>query len=208
MKIDYEYLQKYYHQMAEDQIADDYRKQGYTVSTEYQLGKYRADLFVENGKEKVVIEVKTKRLNAQSQKRLSELAEYVKTLGDYKFRVAIVTPPKNRHIVVNGLEEALSLEMNSCIPDDIDVLATHSRIEDVSDIDIQTITVKGNKINCIGTGVLEANLQYGSDSDLSNDDGWDTVASFAFTFNVSLTVEGNRISKIDTNDIQVDTSNF
>lgn len=210
MQLNYKYLQKYYHKIAEEQLADAYRDKGYQVSTECRLegSTFIADLLVEKGAEKIVIEIKTRRMDAADSKRLSELADYVKSLGGYRFMVAVVTPPKNREIVIEGLEEALLCEMNNDVPDDIDALATHSRIEDISDIDVQTITVEGNEIYCTGTGIIDVELQYGSDGDLNRDNGYRTSDSLAFTFDVSLVVNSKGISDVKINQIDVDTSRY
>lgn len=210
MKIDYRYLRKYYEQMALEQITDEYRRLGYSVSRECLLdgSRLRADLLADNGKEKIVVEVKTGKMNAESKKRLGELADYVNSLDGYKFRVAIVTPPRNREIFVEGLEEALCEEMERELPDDLDTLATHVRVEDVADVDVQTLTVQGNRLDCKGTGVVAVELQYGSDGDQDRDDGWKDTASFAFTFDVSLVVGDERIDEMEINEISVDTSDF
>lgn len=210
MKIEYKYLQQYSERMAVEQIADDYRRLGYDVSIGCRLNdsRFRADLLAVNEKEKIVVEVKAGYLDADAKHNLAELAEYVRSLDDYKFKVAIVTPPRNRKIYIEGIESVLYEEFLNDVPDDLDSLATHVRIEEVSDVDVQTISVQGNDIDCSGTGVISVELQFGSDGDCCRGDGWTGSASFAFTFDASLTVDANGINEIEINSISVDTSNY
>ena len=208
MQIDYKYIEKYYHRMAEDQITDQYKKMGYTVKREVPLGRFRADLVIENESEKIVIEIKTRQLRSEVKTRLKDIADYVKSLGDYKFRIAIAIPPKNKQITVDGIEDALLDAMNYSIPDNIDILATHSRIEEVHDVDIHTLCINGQEVNCIGEGVLDVMLQYGSDGDQARGDGLETTESFSFKFDVNLELEKNKIRNVDIINIDVDTSEF
>lgn len=45
------------HDKLRDRIADDYRKKGYQVSTEKEIGNRRVDIYAENDEEVLIIEV-------------------------------------------------------------------------------------------------------------------------------------------------------
>lgn len=210
MKIDYNYLRRYYGRMAIEQIADEYRSRGYEVTKNYPIegSDFRADLLAVKGDEKIIIEVKADKLNANSKRHLAELAKYISTLEGYKFRVAIVTPPKNREIIVEGLEEALLDEMNCHLPDELDSLASHARVEEVSEIDVQKLSVEGICLNCKGSGIVSVELQYGSDGDCRKGDGWETTMSFPFSFDITVTMSKNGIEELEVNEMNIDTSDF
>lgn len=45
------------HNKLRDRIAEDYRKKGYQVSTEKQIGNRRVDIYAENEEEVLIIEI-------------------------------------------------------------------------------------------------------------------------------------------------------
>lgn len=204
MQIKNIYLQRCYHMVAEEQIAEEYRKKGYKVSKEYHLGEYIADLFVENDTEKIVIEVKTGNLSKNRLKKLGNLADYVRTLGDYKFRIAVVTPPKNREISVEGIEDILMDEMNRNLPNEIDELSNKSYIKKVYNIDIENISVKDNKLHCIGCGMLEVGLKFDSEIKDNND----SVYVGPFSFDILLETGISLKYDISVNYIKVNISDY
>ena len=52
MEIKKQYLQKYLHDIAVDQIAEEYQQKGYSITKEEQVGKkYRADLIARKNDE-------------------------------------------------------------------------------------------------------------------------------------------------------------
>jgi len=87
----------------------------------------------------------------------------------------------------------------------LDSLSTHTRIEEVSDVDIESIHFTRDYILAYGTGAVSVSLQYGSDGDLDRGDGVESNDSFPFTFTARLNPNG---TILELQDFEVDTSSF
>ena len=79
MDIRRQHLQPYLHGIAVNQLADDYKTKGYTVSREEAIGgRYRADLIARKNNEVIIVEVKTGRMTPEKRVQLVKLADYVR----------------------------------------------------------------------------------------------------------------------------------
>jgi len=96
MEISKKYFSKYLHDIAVEQIADDYTNKGYAVSREVALGEYHADLVAKKGNEQIVIEIKSGKMTADTKSKMTGLANYVRSIGGYKFMVVVASPPKEK----------------------------------------------------------------------------------------------------------------
>lgn len=209
MEIKRKYFARYLHDIAIEQIAAEYTEKGYKVSRETKLGKYQADLIAEKNNEKIVIEVKSGELSQKRKAELTELADYVRKQGNYKFLVAVATAPKEKKLEIDEIERLLTDEFIADFPSDLDELSTHTRIEEVSDIDIDEIAIRGERIFVVGDGVVSVELQYGSDNDQERGDGQTLNDSFPFEFEVTLKYNDKGKLVIDEVDkLDVDTSSF
>ena len=209
MEIKRKYFAKYLHDIAIEQIAEEYIEKGYKVSRETKLGKYQADLVAEKNNEKIVIEVKSGELSPKRKAELAELADYVRNQGNYKFLVAVATAPKEKKLEIDEIESLLTEELIADLPSDLDELSTHTRIEEVGDIDIDEITITGENILVSGDGVVSVELQYGSDHDQVKGDGQTLNDSFPFEFEITLKYNDKGKLVIDEVDrLEVDTSSF
>ena len=162
-------------QTSIEQIAEDYIQKGYSVTKEEVLGgKYYADIVARKNQEQIVIEVKTGKLNAEKKEKIANLADYVRSLGGYKFVIAIAaTPPKEKKLEIAELEQLITNYFHQDLPSELDSLSTHTRPDEVSDIDIDEINISSKSIFIKGNGVVSVEMQFGSDSDQNNDDGND-----------------------------------
>ena len=81
-------------------------------------------------------------------------------------------------------------------------LASHQYIEEVSDVDISEIEVSKDGLLVKGDGMLTVELQYGSDSDVRNDNGMVGKDTFPFEFecllNHDLEIEEMKHLVVDT----------
>ena len=183
MEIKKKYLLKYLHDIAIEQIAEDYIQKGYSVTKEEALGgKYYADIVARKNQEQIVIEVKTGKLNAERKEKIANLADYVRSLGGYKFLIAIATPPKEKKLEIAELEQLITNYFHQDLPSELDSLSTHTRPDEVSDIDIDEINISSKSIFIKGNGVVSVEMQFGSDSDQNNDDGFKINDNFPFYF--------------------------
>lgn len=209
MEIKKKYLSKYLHQIAIEQIAEEYVQKGYKVNREENLGKYRADLIVRKGSEQIVIEVKTHTMSQEKKERIAGIADYIRNLGNYKFLAVIATPPKEKKLEIEDIESLISYFIHTDLPSELDELSTHTRPDEVFDVDIDEININGENIFVKGKGVVSVKLQYGSDGDQDNDNGFVTLDNFPFDFNITLAYNAEKkLEIIDVEKLDVDTSSY
>lgn len=106
----------------------------------------------------------------------------------------------------NNLLETMYVETFN----EIDILSTHSTIESylIHNKEIERVTDK--ELICKINGEVAVHLQYGSDSDIKNDKGYETSMSFPFTSSFSCTLMENGIEnyEIKPGNIEIDTDSF
>jgi Holliday junction resolvase len=209
MEIKKKYLSKYLHDIAIEQIVEDYIQKGYTVNKEEKLGKYRADVIARKGNEQIVIEVKAGKMTPDKKKKLSGIADYIRDLGGYKFLVVIATPPKEKKLEIDNIEQLISNYILNDLPSELDELSSHTRPDDVTDVDIDEITISENTIFIKGDGVVSVELQFGSDGDNDKGDGLKTYDNFPFEFEMTLEYNDNKeLEIIDVDKFEIDTSSY
>ena len=201
-----DFLQANYEKAAIDQIADDYKSKGYVVKKEANVGPYRVDLAVIKGDETTYIEVKSRKESPEAKRRIKEMTEFFKTLPNVKFIVAISRYPEPKQIEFDELESVLFDYFTVEFPSELDALSTHTRMDDVHDVTINSIEVGGGEIKLSCNGSVSVSLQYGSDSEQEDDEPF--VMSFPFEFEGTLKYEGNCYSVIDCDTLEVDTDAF
>lgn len=190
-------------------MYDEYSQKGYSVYKEKKIGKYEADILAENDDEKIVIEIKAGKMTPEKKRRLADLANYVRSLGDYKFLVVIPTAPSRKKLEFDDMEQLLFQDMLNNIPDELDQLSTHTIPDEISNIDIDEIIISDNSIFVKGDGTICVDLDYGSDNDDLVADGYSTSDSFPFKFATKLVYdEKTKRFEIEDADIDVDTSSF
>lgn len=210
MEIKKQYLQKYLDKIAIEQIADEYQAKGYSVSKDEKLGKgFPTDLIARKGNETIVIEVKTGKMSPDKKQNMSDLANYIREQGDYKFLVAVATPPREKKLEISGIEVLLTQIIQNNFPSDLDQLSTRTCLEDITDIDIDEISIDGSAISVSGSGVLNVELHFGSDGRHNEDDGFKTHDSFPFDFKVTLESDAQQnLNIINVDMFKVDTSSY
>lgn len=209
MEINKKYLNKYLHLVAIEQLRDEYLLKGYNVNTDFKVGNYHADIVASKENEKIIIEVKTGKLSNESKIRLGGLADYVKEHGGYKFLIIAVTPPREKIISIENLEQLLINEFIYELPSELDMLSTHTRPDEIKDIQLLEVDIKGKQINVQGRGAISVELQYGSDGDQLRGDGAKMYDNFPFHFD--LTLEYNKRDELQITDVktlEIDTSHY
>ncbi len=199
MEIKRQYLQKYLHKIAMEQVISEYTEKGYDVKTKEKIGNFEADIIARKNSETLIIEIKTGRLSNQRKEKISGIADYIRTQENYKLIIIVATPPKEKKLEITEIEQLLSDYFLDNTPDDLDTLSTHTRLECVSDVDIDEISIEGKYIAAKGSGAFEVELQFGSDSDQNNDLGHKTGDSIPFYFDILL--EYNDFKKLIVSEI-------
>lgn len=209
MEIKKRYLQKYLHDIAIDQIAEEYQQKGYLISKKEKLGKYESDLIARKENETVVIEVKSGKMTQDRKQVITELGNYVRKQGNFKFLIVIATPPKEKKLEIEEIEDLLTKILIEDFPSELDELSTHTRLEEVTDIDIDEIYIDGKNIFVKGDGVVNVELQFGSDSDQNSGEGSKNHDSFPFDFQVTLEYDAvNKLRIAEVDSLAIDVSAY
>lgn len=198
-------LTKYLHEFAIEEVKDKYEKLGYRVLREYRIGSCVADLYAQKDKHKIFFEIKVGKLNQHKKRTILKIKEIVNEKeSDAEFKLINISPPKKVQVEIIGIEDVICEYLAERPPEEIDVLSTHTRISDVTDIDIGEVKIDKNLIFLKGTFLLEVELQYGSDVDVKKDVGLTSSDSFVTEF--ELEMDGNwEINSLQT---KIDTSSW
>jgi len=94
--------------------------------------------------------------------------------------------------------------------DELDILSTHSSIEEYYILDYEISRISEGIISCVTTGNVLARLQYGSDGDQRRGDGMVSTMEFPFTaeFTCRLCEEGIVDYVVEKASISIDTDSF
>jgi Holliday junction resolvase len=209
MEISKQLIYKNLYFLAIEQIAEEYKSKGYLIEKEKQIGKFHADILATKGEEKIVFEVKAGIMTPERKEELAKLADYVNSLGNYKFKVVIAREPKEKNIEIASFETLLFEYLINEMPSALDELSTHTTVEFVYDIEIHNLLIhNNNEINVIGQGTVEVQLQYGSDMDQHRGDGHIQSESFPFDFDLYLNYDDNQNLRIKDGSVNVNTDSF
>jgi Holliday junction resolvase len=208
MEIKKHFFQKYLHELATEQLVETYTQKGYTVSRDAQIGAYQADLVAKKDAEVIVIEVKTGKMTPEKRRRITEIADTVRQQPNHRFLVVIATEPREKKLEIEPIRFLIEAQMQADIPDELDQLSTHTRVEEVTDVDIHEILIHAQSITAKGVGVVSVTLQFGSDSE--HGAGMpDLTESFSFKFDLELAYGPDmalQIAQVRT--LEVDTSSY
>lgn len=207
MKIDKRYLRKYYYYAVIDQLKDEYKKKGYKVTTQERLAdsNYLADMIARKGDTLVILEIKTGIVNNAVKQQIREMSEIVKhNYPNAKFRLVAVNYPDESAIKIENIDEIITdYFISNGIPSELDELAPHTTIDEVTDVLINNIDIVPGVINITCEGNIVAILEYDKHED-------DTTfeMSFPFKMKASLHMEDNGYAVDDVEALRIDTSEF
>lgn len=183
MKIREDILLKYLTEAAIEQISSEYQENGYEVKKEDRLDNMVADLTAKKGDELIVFEFKATKWDAVKIDSIRRLRNHVVHRFGAIFRLVLVNTPGRILVEIEDLEQILfNLVINK--PVLYDNLATHTEIDDVSDIELEQVKVRRNDVELLGSAVVSLILQYGSDSDIDKDNGLRLSESFLLSFHI------------------------
>jgi hypothetical protein len=192
MRIDQKYLIKYTPQMILDQVADQYKEEGYKIATETIVGDVRPDLVLQKGDDFVIVELKSGRSTDEMKEKLFRLHQFVNNNKNYKLVVALASPPEKKRIEIEGIEDILHEFIMRSMPDQLSTLATHVTVKSVSTPEFKELIISNNNvIYMVGSSVIDIEKQFGSDSDVNNNNGIVETDSFSFDFRMSVSFDEN-----------------
>lgn len=210
MEIKKNILQRHLHEIAIEQLCEEYISKGYTVAREVNMGEFEADIIATKGNDTLIIEVKAGKMTPEKRNDILKISEFVKQKENHKFKLVVATPPKEKKIEIFDLEELFTQNFIQELPDELHELSTHSRVEDVSNIEIEEITVTHEaEVLAKGFGIVNVDLQYGSDGDQDSGHGFTSSDNFPFDFEIVLAYDDKKKLVIDQIvKLSIDTSSF
>lgn len=199
MEIKEQYIKKYWYQIIRDQITDELRAQGYRVDIEKEIGNgIRADIYAEKDNDKQIIEISSKKIPKEQFVRLHQCA----VNQGMRFKAVVANFNSLKTIIEwDEFESTICNYMNNngyC-----DELAHSAKIEDITDVDFNSIQINGNEIYAKGQAICEVEIQMDNEGDI------DFTMHFPMTFAISFNLNNGKW-EINENDaeIDVDTSAF
>ncbi len=150
---------------------------------------------------KEIFNLTERRIKELSDQIIHVLIEFVKVIEDT--RKAIIEE-LSRKIQDEFIEYSLNQNI-----DKIEALATHHQIDYLHVEDVQILKIEANLIKIGVNGYIDAHLQFGSNSDVANDNGLETDESFPFEGTADIKLGKKlRTSKVHNIEIDVDTSQW
>ncbi len=139
-----------------------------------------------------ITEIEVARLSSEIMKHLIEFAK---------------TILKSRQLIISQIEEKINNEFIehsiSETINEIDILATHHNIEDISVDDTEITKIESDKIIFYAQGFIDVRLQWGSNSDLRNDIGAEMYDSFPYDSILEVTI----IESFENTDVIINSFN-
>ena len=182
MKIGNSEVLKGVYIVAEERIKNELEKDGFIVTFGDENDKF--DIYAEKGDDKRIYELKIGK-NKIQKKVLLRLQEIAKSKRARLF-ITYLEPPRARQIIYDGLENLLLDYLSNNFPSELDALSTHTVIEELSDVDIDSIQLSDDSIKVEGSAVIFVELSYGSTKDREDENGYEDHDSFDFSFKVKI----------------------
>ena len=180
-------------------LADRLQQSGYDVTIDPGDG---LDLAAAKGGRRIAYEVKARSDLGASEDLTRDLREMAIRKGYDEFRLVVVNPPRDVRVCVAGLERLLEEHLRDAVPDELQVVSSNTLVDDVADIEIDTLEVTQEGVHVAGSGVVETTLVYGGGE---SSDVISGRMDFPFDFDVILDRE---LHLEDVKRIAVDTTGF
>lgn len=200
------YLAHYYEKATIDQLVEEYKQKGYNVQREARIDKYRVDLLAEKDGQNVYVEVVRKRVDGEARRRIEALEELIRKQPNSRLIVVKERYSDEKQIEFNNLNEILYNYFISDFPDELDELSTHSRLESVDSVVIDSIKVYGQDIIVKCSGQISVELQYGSDSE--QEGGALPTMSFPFEFEGTISWVNDEYCVTEVDGLKINTDEF
>jgi hypothetical protein len=171
----------YLERAALQQHADILKSQGWSVETEAPVAGFRVDLVARRGGQTRYYEFKLAGGAREGglAARLAQLQSIARREGA-AFRLVFVRPPRRMTIEIEGIETALLNALVDDVPSEVQDIAGHTLVDDVSGVDLTLIEIHGTLAHVGGSAALGVTLQTG---------GGEHVGTEEFPFEFEATVD-------------------
>lgn len=181
MELKEKYIRKYWYQMVEDQIADEYSAKGYTVDRNCDIApRMRADLLAHKGDEHIIIEIVERK---KSNDAILQLYHYAQKTG-YDVRLIVANYSHlETTIEFNEFYETFVKFLNNDTPGEFGEFGTHSCVDEIEECTFKAVKIDGESIR------IEGNCLISLDTWMDNEGDTD------FTYHVPIAFELSMIYK-------------
>jgi Predicted pPIWI-associating nuclease len=188
--------------LKKQEIVSQLEAEGYKVVDAQSGPDIGFDLMATKGQKKLAVEIKSSTRLPDAAEEIKSLRERALEMGLDEFRVILVSPPRQRDVEIDGLDERLLAALSEDVPQELHDLAPNIIIEDISDLDIESLEVTEDVLRVKGDAVIDTLLEYGGGEEK---DGMNVTASLPFTFDIEL---DHDLSIEKVHKIKIDTSGW
>ena len=188
-----------------EELVQKFLAKGYTVEQDAPAGPGKSapryDILARHGDDTIAIEVKASGQLRSAASEIAQLRAHAHAMGFKEFQLVVAQPPRRVNVVVEGLEQKLTVYLVEHTPEALRYLSSYVRVEEVYDVDIDELTDGVDGMRVTGTGLVRVNLAFGGGAEK---DGLDMFESFPFHYRVMLDAE----RRMTVAEIDVDTSGW
>lgn len=183
-------------------IAAEYKTKGYDVFVSPFDSEPKYDLIAIKGRRKLAIEVVAHSNLRRESEKISKLRQKARKEGFDEFRLAVVSPPREIPVEVEGLQQKLFDYLAANVPTELAQLASHVRVKSLTQVDVDSISITARRIRVAGNGVVVVQLE----DDDEIEDGFDgDIEDFPLNFDIEL---DHNLQINVVHDIIADTEGF
>lgn len=193
----------YLEQAALEDLVTNLERRGYQVVREAQLADQQFDLLAERAGERLAFEVKARSRLKDSAGEIEHLRQAARKAGLSGFRVVVATPPHAVDVSIENLDaELLGYFYAHETPAALVSLASEIRVEDVVDIEIDSVEIRQAGIRVLGRAYADVELTFGGGIE---NGGATTSDSVPFSFDLEL---DSNLHIMEMRNLAFDTSGF
>ena len=180
---------------AIEKIKRELVKEGFVVKNDFKTleDKFPIDLYAERGEDKRIYELKIGK-NRIQKKQYAMLQAEAKRLGA-KLYIVYLEVPRSKEVTFNGLDKIILEDLLDNYPFEIDGLSTHTTIESVEDVEIDTMEIASGIARITGSGSINIRLWFAPRSDIPNSKPVEDYGNVGFFFKLSISLSDNTIVK-------------
>lgn len=180
---------------AIEKIKRELVKEGFVVKNDFKTSedKFPIDLYAERGEDKRIYELKIGK-NRIQKKQYAMLQAEAKRLGA-KLYIVYLEVPRSKEVTFNGLDKIILEDLLENYPFEIDGLSTHTTIESVEDVEIDTMEIASGIARITGSGSINIRLWFAPRSDIPNSKPVEDYGNVGFFFKLSISLSDNTIVK-------------
>lgn len=195
MKIGMQEVLSGIEQTAIKKISKELTKKGFNVNEYFRPfeGDLECDLYAENGEDKRIYELKIGK-NRIQKKQYAKLQTAAKRLGA-KLYIVYLEVPRSKDITFEGIEQIVQEDLQCDLPVELTGMSTHTTIDSIDDIEIDTVNISNGVICVTGSGNIGVTLWFAPGSNVPDSMPIEDQDMVGFFFKLSIDLSNNKVLK-------------